>query len=147
MRFDSQGMMFDLNFLLTDSFKMDNTRSFLATNCRSGKRGLFVSVVILGLTIGSALLAYTAFAPMTYHHRLRQVAIVSSYLNMYSCKTVFRRDGSRKLPESIWCFRKIINFLLHKKNFYYFCFDINKVEFFFADISSRRQNADGNVQK
>ncbi|XP_043277174.1 lysosomal acid phosphatase-like [Venturia canescens] len=55
---------------------MHQTRSFIATNCRSGRRGIFVSVIILGFILCSILLAHTAFSPGSDYRNVKQVAII-----------------------------------------------------------------------
>ncbi|XP_015588094.1 prostatic acid phosphatase isoform X2 [Cephus cinctus] len=56
---------------------MDRAKGFLADNCRKGKRGICVTVVVLGIFIGCALLGYTAFASTSHRNAtLAQVTII-----------------------------------------------------------------------
>ncbi|XP_063981893.1 lysosomal acid phosphatase-like [Diachasmimorpha longicaudata] len=55
---------------------MDSSRSFWVQNCRSGRRGMCFTVVLLGIIVGSTLLAYAAFAPKKNHHSIQQIAII-----------------------------------------------------------------------
>lgn len=57
---------------------MDYTRSLWLQNCRSERCGMFCTVMVLGIIVGSTLLAYTAFAPKKDHHSIKQIAIVSN---------------------------------------------------------------------
>ncbi|KAG8038771.1 hypothetical protein G9C98_000326 [Cotesia typhae] len=55
---------------------MEFTRSFWVQSCSAGRRGVCSTVIILGLLISSALLAYTAFGPKKDNRSIRQIAII-----------------------------------------------------------------------
>ncbi|XP_057333865.1 lysosomal acid phosphatase-like isoform X2 [Microplitis mediator] len=55
---------------------MEYTRSCWIQNCRGGRRGVCTAVIILGILISSALLAYTAFGPKSDNRSIRQIAII-----------------------------------------------------------------------
>lgn len=56
---------------------MQSTRSFWIQNCQSENRGVFVTVLILAILIGTILFAYAAFGPEEDNRSLKQIAIVN----------------------------------------------------------------------